>query len=106
MTRDKFNDNNKGKILEVGTFRNHSTITIENASYVKGLTHNLFNISQLCNKYYKIIFDSLCCMIESNDDKQTRFKGNIVDNIYMIDTDDISSSGTHCLLTKSENSWL
>jgi len=34
------------------------------------------------------------------------FKGLRVDNVYVLDLDDVSSSGAKCLIAKNEDSWL
>ena len=52
----KFGDNNRGKIITIGTI-SMPTFLIENVYLVQGLKHNLLNISQLCDKGYKMIFE-------------------------------------------------
>ena len=34
------------------------------------------------------------------------FKGLRVNNVYVLDLDDVSSSGAKCLIAKNEDSWL
>lgn len=101
-----YGDNNRGKILGSGIVGNPITTTINNVLYVKVLRHNLLSISQLCDKGYKIVFDSLSCIIENIKTKKVEFKGHRVDNIYMLDLDGVGSSGSKSLATKSEDYWL
>ena len=101
-----YGDNNKGKILGIGNVGNPSSTIIENVLYVEGLRHNLLSISQLCDKAYRIIFNSNCCIIENVCDKQIKFIGHRVGNIYMISLENIPSNNTQCLLTKDEDAWL
>ena len=101
-----YGDNNKGKILGIGNVGNPSSTIIENVLYVEGLRHNLLSISQLCDKAYRIIFNSNCCIIENVCDKQINFIGHRVGNIYMISLENIPSNNTQCLLTKDEDAWL
>ena len=73
---------------------------------VDGLKHNLLSISQLCDKNNRVIFDSNCCIVEDKNDKQVKFVGHRVDNIYMISLDEISSNDAKCLVSKENDSWL
>ena len=45
-----FGDNGKGRIIEIGSIGKNSSTSIENVLFVKGLKHNLLNISQLYDK--------------------------------------------------------
>ena len=101
-----YGDNNKGKILGIGKVGKSSNISIENVLYVEGLKHNLLSISQLCDKGYKIVFDSSHCIIEDKNSSQVKLMGNRVDNIYMISLDDTSSHNLKCLLSKEDDVWL
>ena len=101
-----FGDNNKGKILGFGKVGKTPSTSIDNVLLVDGLKHNLLSIRQLCDKGNKVIFDANCCIVEGIDDKQVKFVGHRVDNIYMISLDDISSSDAKCLMSKENDSWL
>ena len=57
---------------------------------VDGLKHNLLSISQLCDKDYKVVFESFICIVTSPFDDSTRFIGHRHDNIYMVDLDNLS----------------
>lgn len=84
-----YGDNTKSKILGEGVMVNPSTITIEGVLLVKGLKHNLLTVSQLCDKGYSIVFDTLSCLIEHKATKILMFKGYRVDNIYFLNLDDV-----------------
>jgi len=101
-----YGDNNQGKILGKGVLGNPSTATINDVMLVDGLKHNLLRISQFCDNGFTITFNTQCCIIEHNDDKDVMFKGLRVNNVYDLDLDDVSSSGAKCLIAKNEDSWL
>ena len=50
-----FGRNGKGQTRGFGTLTNRST-TFRRVAYVEGMKHNLLSISQLCDKYHKVIF--------------------------------------------------
>lgn len=52
--------------------------------YVYGLKHNLLSIINYVKKWNIVIFDSNGYIIEGLDEKQVRFVGHIVNNMYMI----------------------
>ena len=56
------------------------------------LKHNLLNISQLCDKGLKVIFESNYCTIHQKDSKEVALKGMRHNNIYLIDLDNASTS--------------
>jgi len=101
-----YGDNNQGKILGMGVVGNPSTTTIKDVMLVDGLKHNLLSISQFCDNGFTITFNTQCCIIQHNDDKNVMFKGLRVDTVYVLELDDVSSSGAKCLIAKNEDSWL
>ena len=58
-----FGDNSKGYIEEIGSIGNNSSTHIENVLLIKGLKHNLLNISQLCDKGHRVIFEYMSCQV-------------------------------------------
>lgn len=80
-----YGDNIRGTILGEGVAGNPSTITIECVILVKGLKHNLLNISELCKKGYSIIFYALSCLIGHKVSRDLVFNDYMIDNIYMLD---------------------
>ena len=53
-----YGDNNKGKIIGIGKIGTSSSTPIENVLLVEGLKHSLLSVSQLCDREYKLSFDS------------------------------------------------
>jgi len=54
-----YSDNNRGRILGKGDIKDNSSIIIHNILYVEGLKHNLFIISQLCDRGHKGILNQV-----------------------------------------------
>ena len=104
-----FGDNGKRHIIGVGKIHITPSTFIENVLYVRGLKHNLINISQLCDKGYKVSFEVLLCIITDPIDDSIVFIGHRQGNIYMIDLNELSTSD-HCLVATqakiNEISWL
>jgi len=62
-----YGDNNRGRILGVGHIGGDNDVIIKDVLLVYGLKHNLLSISQLCDRAYKITFESnLCLIVDSN----------------------------------------
>ena len=53
-----FGDNSQEKILGFKNIGNSLSPSIDNVQLVDNLKHNLLSISQLCDKSYRIVFDS------------------------------------------------
>ena len=64
-----YGDNNKGKIIGVGKIGTSSSTPIKNVLLVEGLKHSLPSVSQLCDKGYKVSFDSEKYVIKHEHDK-------------------------------------
>ena len=56
-------NNNKGKRLGTRDVGGGDTLEIKDVLLVEGLKHNLLSISQLCDKGFKVIFESDYCTI-------------------------------------------
>ena len=80
-----FEDNLKGKIIEVGNIRGKSFPSIKKLFLVNSLKYNLLSISQSCDNGYKIMFDHVCCLILEND--KVVFVSNRKINVYKIKID-------------------
>ena len=70
-----FGDNNKGQVVGIGTVGINFKTLINSVLLVDGLKYNLLNISQLCDKNYKIVFE--------NDMTILLFNGFRKKNIYI-----------------------
>ena len=73
--------------------------------FVDGLKHNLLSINQLCDKGFKVIFESNYCMIKNAKNDKVLFIAYREENVYTIDFDDISSQDVKCFASLNETSW-
>ena len=58
-----FGDNGKGHIIGIDKIQIIPQTCLENMLYVLGLKHKLTYISQLCDKGYKVSFESSLCIV-------------------------------------------
>ena len=58
-----FGDNFKGVIRGIGTIGNNSQTQTKNLLLVENLKYNLLSISQLCDKGYRVCFESNACHV-------------------------------------------
>ena len=79
-----FGDNNQCKVIAIGNVGQGKDPLIENVLLVDGLKDNLLNISQLCDKGYKVLFDKNACHLYDFDMTNIIAKGYRKNNIYMI----------------------
>ena len=70
-----FGGDGKEKIIGIGNIGNTSSNSIKNVLLIRGLKHNLLNISQLCDKGYKIIFEADHCAILDKISNKIKFFG-------------------------------
>ena len=82
-----FGDNGKEKIIDIGNIGITPSTCIENILFVDDLKHNLLIISQLCDKSYKVVFESFMCIVTSLFDDSTKFIGYRHGNVYIVDLD-------------------
>ena len=101
-----YGDNNKGKIIGIGTIGKSPNTTIENVLLVEGLKHNLLSISQLCDKGNEVVFDSSKCRVINSFTKQTLFTGQRSGNTYIVNLNDLPSNDVCCLISKEDETWL
>lgn len=64
-----YGDNNKGKIIGIGTIGKSLNSIIQNVLLVDGLKHNLLSVSQLCDKGNEVTFDYFKCTIMDSINK-------------------------------------
>ena len=100
-----FGDNGKGRIIGHGSIGNNSSSLIENVLLVNGLKHNLLIISQLCDKGFKVIFESSHYIIKDSQNDKIIFMGHRNENV---DTIDILKYEGHnrCFSSMHDESWL
>nr|KYP48411.1 hypothetical protein KK1_029873 [Cajanus cajan] len=99
-----FEGGQKGHIMGIGKIGINSSITIDNVLYVKGLTHNLLSISQLCDSGYEVSFNKNKCTV-SQSDSSILFTANRCNNLYKILFNELESQNVDCLVSY-ENQWL
>ena len=98
-----FGDNSKGKIVSICNIKIGSSPLIENVVLVVGLKHNLLNISQLCDRGFKVIFDDLTCNVLDKQTNACVLFGFCENNVYMIDLSNLHCNAT-CLNAFNEDS--
>ena len=102
-----FGDNSKGKIIGISGAGKNSSTSIESVLLVKGLKHNLLSISQLCDKWCKVVFESSNCEVIDINRNKTILTGHKLGNIYIFDLNDLSSCKVKCLAAmNTDESWL
>ena len=100
-----FGDNSKGYVIGKGDINNLGNIPlVTNVLLVENLKHNLLNISQLCDKGFKISFEKdKCCIYEVNN--KLFFEGIHNCNIYILDKK-INNDSDICLVASINDPWL
>ena len=71
-----------------------------------GFKHNLLSIIQLCDKGFKVIFESSHCIVQNRNTNKISFIGRRIDNIYVTNLDNISSTSIKCLASLNDESSL
>ena len=79
-----FGENTKGKIIRTGKVGKNPSSCIDDVMLVEELAYNLLSISQLCDKGYRVTFDSQACTIFEPNSETVKFTGKRVDNMYMV----------------------
>ena len=93
-----FGDNGKGKIIGIGKIKITPFTFIENVLLVDKLKHNLLSISQLCDRGFKVLFESSMCIVSSSLDSCIQFVGHRLGNVYMVDLNDLAMRSTTSLM--------
>lgn len=95
-----FGDNSKGRIHGIGTVGKNSQTQISHVLLVKGLKHNLLSISQLCDKGFKVCFDSNKCEVIDISTNKVSFIGKRLKNMYVVFLEDLEMNCKMCLVEK------
>lgn len=77
-----YGDNNKVENVGFGIIGKFPSPVIREVILVKGLTHSLPSISQLCDKGKTITFDSFGCMTIKSKSNEINFTSSRSRNIY------------------------
>ncbi|XP_059635284.1 uncharacterized protein LOC132277441, partial [Cornus florida] len=99
-----FGDNSKGKVIGIGTIGISSSLSIDDVLLVKGLKHNLFSISQLCDKGYDVLFKSDKCIVKKDNVEVFHALRN--GNVYSLLLCELHDQDVKCLVSSNEDSWL
>ena len=100
-----FRDNSKEKIIGIRNVGNVFSSLIENVCLVENWKQNLLNISQLCDKCYKVVFYKIRYVIENACDGQILFVENKCVNVYTINID-CASTHDKCFSALHDDGWL
>ena len=102
-----FGDNSKGVIRGIGPIGNNSHTQIKNVLLVENLKYNLLNISQLCDKGYRVCFELNACHVINSSTNQIIYIGKMHENVYVIHIDEVVLNVESCLIANDVNdSWL
>jgi GAG-pre-integrase domain/Pol polyprotein, beta-barrel domain len=101
-----FGGKDKGKIIGIGKVGKNSSNSIDDVLLVKGLNHNLLSISQLCDKGYKVMFETSFCAILDKHSNEIKFIGHRRNNVYTIDFDEESCADLCLSASNEDNAWL
>ena len=92
-----FGNNDKGNIIGTSKIKITPSTFIDHILLVDNLKHNLLSISQLCDKGFKVTFESSLCIVSTLLDDSIKFIGHRIGNIYMIDLNEIAMKSGQCL---------
>ena len=95
-------DDNKCKVIGVGTIGKSPNTMLRNLNCVEGLTHNLLSVGQLCNIGYRFVFYN--SEVNIVKDNIILFKGTSLNNIYTINLS--ISNNLKCLVVSQEACWM
>ncbi|KAJ0078309.1 hypothetical protein Patl1_36689 [Pistacia atlantica] len=84
----------------------NKSLTINDVFLVDGLKHNFLSISQLSDKCFKIILQSICCEVVDSCTNTIAFIGYRHSNVYIVDLCNIASKDLCLMSTKDDDSWL
>jgi hypothetical protein len=101
-----FGDDGKGKIIGIGMIGKESSNSIDQVLFVHGLKHNLLSVSQLCDKGYRVIFESTHCMVVESSTNEVKFLGKRQGNVYVIYLDELLDNDLCFVANQNEDSWM
>ncbi|XP_058003997.1 uncharacterized protein LOC131180662 [Hevea brasiliensis] len=100
-----FGDNGKGKIMGIGKVGKENSPILDKELLVDGLKHNLLSVSQLCDKGYRVVFESKSCFVSRMSDNKMLFISERIENIYVVDLHALSNKDVKCFVSISNDSW-
>ena len=99
-----FGDNKKEKIIGIGNIKITPSTFIENILLVDKLKHNLLSISQLCDVSFDVNFKPSMCIVADPLNSNSKFIGQRLDNVYIVDLDDLALSSSTSLVAIDKKS--
>ena len=102
----RFGDGAKGTVIGIGNVGKDSLHHISDVLLVKGLTHNLLSVSQLCDQGLKVEFSSKQCIVSHPSTNKIILKGKRLGNTYITSLEDLMEQDVKCLATIEESKWL
>ncbi|XP_057985321.1 uncharacterized protein LOC131170279 [Hevea brasiliensis] len=96
----------KGKAYIIGSGSIGKNPSIKDVALVEGLKFNLLSVSQLCDKGYKVIYNSTHREVRSLHIDHTLFIAPRSENVYLLDLNVIENGNERCLVSLEEDSWL
>ena len=99
-----FGDNKKGKIIGIGNIKITPSTFIKNVLLVDKLKHNLLSINQLCDVGFDVNFKTSMCIVANPLNSNSKFIGQRLGNVYVVDLDDLVLSSNISLVTIDEKS--
>ena len=72
---------------------------------MNGFKHNLLSFNQLCDNGFRVIFEFSHCFIQDRNANKISFIGRRIDNVYVTNLDNISSTSIKFLASLNDESW-
>ena len=114
MTRDKekfsnlqvkgggkvfFGEKKKGKIIGQGKVSEDPSCSVDDVLLVEGLNYNLLNISQLCDKGLRVIFEFNKYKVVDIQKNKVKLESQKINDVYVLDLNS-SRNKNICLMAK------
>ena len=99
-----FGDNKKEKIIGIGNIKITPSTFIENVLLVDKLKCNLLSISQLCDVGFDVNFKTSMCIVVDPHNSNSKFIGQRLGNVYVVNLDDLALSSSTSLVAIDEKS--
>ena len=97
-----FEDSKKEKIICVGNIKITPSTFIKNVLLVDKLKHNLLSISQLCDVGFDVNFKTSMCIVAAPLNSNSKFIGQRLGNVYVVDLDDLALCSNTSLVAIDE----
>ena len=99
-----FEDDSKGKTVDIGNIKIGSSPSIENVIMINGLKYNLFSLSQLCDKGLRGFFNDITCDVLDKKMNTCVLSSFHENNVYIIDMMNLHCNAI-CLNAFNKDSW-